>query len=100
MIHELQSLKGKSKLNFHKNIGKDYDQMNYFRQSIIFQFAEDPFGEGAQSIAFKMQESLLLMKVLQTKPQDRNEIMKFFDFYFTIKELYLMMEQGIEFQAF
>ena len=61
--------------------------MKTFRQSTIFQFAEDPFSEGAQSKAFKMQESLLLMKVLQTKPQDRNEIMKYFDFYFTIKKL-------------
>ena len=39
MINKLQSLRGKMKLNFYKNIGNYYDEMNIR----ILKFEEYPF---------------------------------------------------------
>ena len=41
-INKLQSLKGKTKLKFYKNLSKFYDQMSIRRQSGNFQIEEDP----------------------------------------------------------
>ena len=41
-INKLQSLKGKTKLKFYKNLSKFYDEMNIRRQSGNFQLEEDP----------------------------------------------------------
>ena len=42
MINKLQTLNGKTKLNFCKNMSNYYDEMYIRRQSGSFQF-EDPF---------------------------------------------------------
>ena len=43
--------------------------MDHRRQSGNFLFGEDVFGKSAQAMAEIMPEVLLLMKLLQTKPQ-------------------------------
>ena len=80
MISKLQSLKGKTKLNFFKNIGKNYDQMKHKN----FQTQEDPFSKGAQGISKIHHEMLLLMKFLQTKPQVKNMNIIYYDLYYTV----------------
>ena len=84
MINKLQSLKGKSKLKFHKNISDYCNQMNYMRQSNTSHFYEDPFRKEADSIAMIVHEALLIMNFSHTKPQDKNKNIKYFDFHYTI----------------
>ena len=50
MIDKSQELKGKSKLKFHQNFSKYYDELNYRRQSGYFQFQENPFAKNVQDI--------------------------------------------------
>ena len=67
--NKLQSLKGKTKLKFYKNIKNYYIEMknkNYQTQD------QDPFSKNAQGIHKIYHEVLLLMKFLQTKPQIKN----------------------------
>ena len=63
MIDKLQSLKGKTKLKFYKNISNYYDEMNIKN----FRYDEDPFAKNAEGIAKNYHEVLMLMKFLQTK---------------------------------
>ena len=49
MIDKLQTVKGKTKLKFNRNICTYYDEMNYRRQSNTFQF-EDVFSTNAYGI--------------------------------------------------
>ena len=66
MIKKLQSLKGKIKLKFYKNISNYYNE----RKNKNFQtHHEDPFAKKAQGISKIYHEVLLLMKFLQTKPK-------------------------------
>ena len=76
MINKLQSLKGKQKLKFFKNISNFYDNMN-----IKF---EDPFAKNAQCISKTYHEVLKLMKFLQTKPQVKNMNINFYDLFYTV----------------
>ena len=62
MIDKLQQLKGKTKLNFCKNISKYYDNMN-------IRMDEDPFSKNAQRTSKIYHEIVMLMNILQTKPQ-------------------------------
>ena len=62
MIDKLQSLKGKTKMNFHKSISNYYDNMG-------IRMDEGPFAKNAEGIVKSYHEVLLIMKVLQTKPQ-------------------------------
>ena len=55
---KLQSLKGKTKLKFHKNLSNYYDEMNIK----FFKFEEDPFSKNAQGISKNYLEVILLMK--------------------------------------
>ena len=64
MINKLQSLKGKTKLKFFKNLSNHYDNMN-------IRMDEDPFAKKAQGKSKIYHEILLLMKFLQTKPQGK-----------------------------
>ena len=57
----LQSLKGKTKLNFHQKISIYYDELNHREQSVYFQFEEDPFAKNAQEVTNVMLEFLLLL---------------------------------------
>ena len=49
IITKLQRLKGKTKFIIYNKISNYYDEMNK-RHSGNFQFEEDPFSKGAQSI--------------------------------------------------
>ena len=50
MINKMQALKVRTKLKFHQSTSTYYDEMNYRRQNITFQFEEDPFAKNAQGI--------------------------------------------------
>ena len=50
----------------------NYYEMNNRRQSGNFQFEEDHFSKNVQGFGKIYHEVLLLMKVLQTKPQVEN----------------------------
>ena len=50
MINKLQALKVRTKLKFHQNTSTYCNEMNYRRQSITFQFEEDPFAKNVQGI--------------------------------------------------
>ena len=80
MIKKLQSLKGKTKLKFYKNISKYYDEMN----NKNFRFEEDLFSKNAQGIAKIYREVLMLMKFLQTKPQIKTMNNNYYDLYYTV----------------
>ena len=47
-------------------------------------FDEDTFAKNAQGIKIIYLEVLLLMKVLQTKPQIKNMNNNYYDFYYTV----------------
>ena len=81
MINKLQSLKGKTKLKFYKNISDYYIEMknrNFQTQD------QDPFSKNAQGISKIYNEVFLLMKFLQTKPQVKNMNNNYYDLYYTI----------------
>ena len=80
MIIKLQSLKGKTKLRFYKNISNYYIKM----KNKNFQSQQDPFSKNAQGISKIYHEVLLLMKFLMTKPQVKNMNINYFDLYYTV----------------
>ena len=81
MIDKLQSLKGKSKLKFYKNISNYYIQM----KNKNFQTNnQDPFSKNALGIHKIYHEVLLLMKFLQTKPQIKDTNINYYDLYYTV----------------
>ena len=45
---------------------------------------QDPFSKNAQGISKIYHEVLLLMKVLQTKPQIKNMNINYYDLYYTV----------------
>ena len=49
-----------------------------------FQTQEDPFSKNAQGISKIYHEVLLLMKLLQTKPQVKNMNINYYDLYYTV----------------
>ena len=77
MIDKLQHLKGKTKLKNYKSLS------NYFDKTKI-RMDEDPFAENAQSISKIYHEVLLLMNVLQTKPQVKDTNISYYDLYYTV----------------
>ena len=80
MINKLQSLKGKTKLKFYKNISNYYTEM----KNKNFQTQQDPFSKNAEGNNKFYHEVLLLMKFLQTKPQVKNKNIKYYDLYYTV----------------
>ena len=80
MINKLLNLKGKTKLKFYKNISNYYDERNIEN----FNFEEHSFAKDAQGIGKIHQEVLMLMKILQTKPQVKNMNINFDDLFYTI----------------
>ena len=68
MIIKLQQLIGKTKSKFYKNISYYYNEM----KNINFQSQQDPFLRNVEGIDKIYDEVLLLMKILQTKPQIKN----------------------------
>ena len=77
MINKLQSLKGKTKLNFFENISND--EMNIR----ILKFEEDLFSKNVQGIS-KISFEVLLMKFSQVKPQVKNMNINYYDIYYTV----------------
>ena len=78
---KLQSLKGKTKLNFSKNISNFYTEMknkNYQTQD------HNPFSKNAQGIRKIYHEVLLLMNFLKTKHQVKNMNINYYDLYYTV----------------
>ena len=67
-IKKLQSLKGKTKLKFYKNVSKYYDELN----NKNFRYGEDHFAENGFGIAKIYHKVLTLMRFLQSKPQVKN----------------------------
>ena len=81
MVNKLQSLKGKIKLKFYKNISNYYIEM----KNENFQTNnQDPFAKNAQGISKIYHEVLLLIKFLQTKPQVKNMNINYYDLYYTV----------------
>ena len=80
MIDKLQQLKGKTKLKFYKTISNDYIEM----KNKTYQSQQDPFSGNAQCISKIYHEILLLMKILQAKPQIKNMNINYYDLYFTV----------------
>ena len=81
MINKLQSLEGKTKLKFYKNISNYYTEM----KNKNFQTNnQDPFSKNAQGISRVYHEVLLLMKFLQTKPQIKKMNINYYDLYYTV----------------
>ena len=80
LINKLQSLKGKTKIKFHKNISNYYDEMNIRN----FQFEQDSTAKNAQGISKVYHEVLLLMNFLRTKPQVKNMSLNYYDLYYTV----------------
>ena len=81
MINKLQSLKGKTKLKFCKNISNYYIEM----KNKNFQTQEqDPFAKNAQGLSKIYHELILLLKFLQTKPQVKNMNITYYDLYYTV----------------
>ena len=83
MINKLQSLKGKTKLKFYKNLN------NY----IMFWNNKKPSNSRSRSLCQKRikaitskiyHEILLLMEFLQTKPDIRNMNINYYDLYYTV----------------
>ena len=81
MIDKLQELKGKTKLKFFKNISNYYTEM---KKKTFQTNNQDPFAKNAQGISKIYHEVLLLMKILQTKPQVENMNINYFDLYYTV----------------
>ena len=82
MINKLQSLKGKTKLKFYKNISNYYKEM----KNINFQSQQDLFSRNAQGISKIYHEVLLLMNFSQTKSQVKNMNTNYYDLYYTVIE--------------
>ena len=80
MINNLQELKGKTKLKFHKSISNYYTEIKHKN----FQTQQNPFAKNAQGISKIYHEILLLMKVLQAKPQVTNMSINYYDVYYTV----------------
>ena len=78
VIIKLQSIGGKAKLKFYKDISDYYDEMIFGN----FKF-EDLFSKIAQSISEIYHEVLLLMKFLQTKIKVKSMNIKYYILYYT-----------------
>ena len=80
MNKKLQSLKGKTKLNFSKIISNYYNELKHKN----FQSQDDAFAKNAQGISKIYHEVILLRKLLQTKPQVKNMKNNYYDLYYTV----------------
>ena len=80
MINKIQSLKGKTKIKFYKNISNYYTEM----KNKNFQTQQDPFSRNALGISKIYHEVLLLMRFLQTKPQVKNMNINCYDLYYIV----------------
>ena len=65
------------KLKFYKNISTCYDNMN-------IRFDEDPFAKNAQGISKIYHKVLMLVTLLQTKPQVKKMDISYYELYYTV----------------
>ena len=77
MINKLQELERKTKMKFYKIISIYYNIM-------IIRFDEDTFAKNAQGNSKIYHQVLMLMKILQTKPQVKQMNNSYFDLYYTV----------------
>ena len=82
MTNKFQSLKGKTKLKFYKNLSNYYDGMN----NRNFEFEEDLFFENVRGISRIYHDVLLFVNFLQTKPEIKNLNNKYYDLFYTVNE--------------
>ena len=81
VIKKLQSLKGKTKLKFYKNISNYYIEI----KNKNFQTNDrDPFIRNSQGIHKIYNEVSLLMKFLQTKAKVKDMNINYYDLYYTV----------------
>ena len=81
MINKLQELKGTTKLKFYINISNYYIEM----KNKNFQANnQDPFSRNSQGVSKIYHEVILMMKLLQTKPQIKNMNFNYYDLYYTV----------------
>ena len=78
---KLQELKGKTKLKFYKNINNYYIEMKNKNFQINNQ---NSFARNSQGISKIYHEVLLLMRILQTKPEVKNMNINYYDLYYTV----------------
>ena len=83
-MDKIQFSKHKTQLKFFQNISNYYDELNYRRQNGKLHFEEDVFNKKPQSFSNIYQEVLLLVKVLQTKPEVEGINTNCYDFYYTV----------------
>ena len=69
-------------MKLYQDKGNYYDEMKCMKQKNTFQF-EDRLSKNAQGLGKTMNETLLLRKFLQAKPQDNEMNNKFYDLYDT-----------------
>ena len=81
MINRLQSLRGKTKLKFYKNISNYYIEMKHKNFQTNNQY---PCSRNSQGISKIYHEVLLLMNFLHTKPQVKNMNINYYDLYYTV----------------
>ena len=58
--------------------------MKIRKQSGTFHFEEDPFSKNVEGIDKIHHEIVFLMKILQTKPQNKKMNNEFYDLYYTV----------------
>ena len=73
----LQSLEFKINIKIYANISKYYDELKYRRQSGSFHYEEVIFRKNEERITKFYPEIILILKILQTKPQIRKVIFNF-----------------------
>ena len=81
MINILQQLKGKTKLKFYKNLSNYYIEM---KRKNFQTYQQDTSAKNAQGISKIYHEIVLLMRILQTKPQIKNKNINYYDLYYTV----------------
>ena len=69
MINNLQSLKVKTTLKIYPSINNYHIEMKYRKQSGTFQSEEDLFSKNEKKITKIYLEIILILRILQTKPQ-------------------------------
>ena len=77
LIKKFQQFEGKTKIKFYRNKSNCYDKMN-------IRFDEDLFAKNVQGISKIYHEVLLLIKLLQTKPQVKNMKPNYYDLFYTV----------------
>ena len=82
MSNKIQELTGKTKLKLYKKITNYSNKMQHKN----FQSQQDTLAKNAQGFNKIYHEVMLLMKLLQTKPQVENMNNKYYVLYYTVNK--------------